>query len=205
MNGRKETINLKLYDIQDRLYKKYTDKELLQDWPISTNQKFFQHEISEVQAWGYSKIIVGNAGNAQDRMAFADASSDTHNAARITMLPIIQSYFSKQLKCEVTLDPFWMADIYAGEQAGESYKAALKEIFQASRNEHHTQAVQDPSQILTLYVLAHRISTLNPDVKEIVIDYYHDTVQHLTALYLFFDHHQLLLPKNVFHTPASLR
>ena len=123
-------------------------------WIIEKNKDILDALIKKYSD-GYSKVVLGYITNRQSYL------TDKRNGGTCTpLLPILQDYLQSKLKCEVVMDPFWSADIYANKknggdkQAGDSYKLALKNHFSDPElKDKHPEEVFDKTKGTLLYAL----------------------------------------------------
>src|SRR3990167_2892698 len=166
-------VCVKLYDVDGCLYhacKKYPHSPA-EEWVLSTNEAFLEAQIQAIQRNNINKVIIGYGTNRQDFRTDRYNSNLFQSDSCTPILPLFQSYFKEKLpRCEVVLDPLWMSDIYSGNPAGTSYKAALRERYQ-NTNESHTDALFDKTKITLIYAHAHRAASLHP--KDLItLDFY---------------------------------
>lgn len=195
-----QKVNLKLYDVDGCLYHKLKQGERdganVHQWLIDSNKAFLESQIAEVKADKYDKVIVAYGTNRQSRRV-DDYAGLFRGGSCTPVLPILQSYLAGNLNCPVVADPFWMADIYGGKSAGTSYKLALMDRQKIPHKEQHSLWMFDVSKVSLLYAQIHRAATLNPDAKQLDVDFYDDTYEILNQLEVFFKVYPQLLPKNV--------
>lgn len=160
-----------LLDIDGCMF--YDSKEIpadkpIEEWLIERNKAFLDKMLEILSSDKYKKVVIGFFTKRQSFY------TDKCNRIPCTpVLPILQSYLQSKLKCEVVLDPFWMADIYSNEknggikQAGDSYKLALKErdVKLAKSQENHSAEVNDEPKLSLLYAHAHRAAHFHPNTE----------------------------------------
>ena len=201
-----EIVILKLFDIDGCLHHTFFGEidTRVQNWLIKNNQEFFStlineiNEIKKLKPNAKIKLVVGYGTNRQS--VRVDELNSSRSASCIPDLPMIQSYLQQQIPdCEVVAEPFWMADIYSGSKAGESYRKALKIYYDPYNNLNEKQAdwVFDHHKISLIYAHAHRVAMQNPNAEEIIIDFYDDRLEILGMLRKFYNEYEILLSEKI--------
>jgi hypothetical protein len=198
----KKNVANVLIDIDQCLYHaigQLPDAKSIEEWLIETNELLLNKILEKLSSKLYEKVIIGYITNRQSYITDKDNGGLTCTVA----LPILQEYFQTKLGCEVVLDPFWTADIFANKnnggdkQAGDSYKLALKEYFGDKKLEtsesNHSLEMFNHNKLFLLYAYTHRLSHFhkyaNRDV--IIID---DRKDFLVGMHRFAKHFPQAFP-----------
>ncbi len=175
---------------------------------LVANQRWVAHVEGCVKSHSYRSLLLMSGSNRQSyKLEFVN-SVNNGTGFFVTDLLSISAAFeesinhenAKPVKC--CMEPFLLADLYAGKYAGDSLGLIIKE--QEAREEltdsnqpiKHNDYVFDETKFTLIYAAAHHVASRHPDDR-VTIAFFDDRNDIQSALIAIFSANSDLLPENV--------
>lgn len=146
----------------------------------------------------YDRTIIMNGSQRQSQADDRYYLRKNKTGSALTALQDINLYFNSDTKKKAVgksvplkLDPYLLADSYAGWDPGYSFAKAM-----TRKKVKHPDWKADPSCLTIVYAQIHKIAKENPH-QAIVFDYYHNDGEILQNLHSFFAKNPKMMPANV--------